>query len=63
MPSDQESLKPCFSGSVIVDKVNEQLQATLDAYNSRVTPLIEIPQKIQEYPNPKEEKVRLAINL
>ena len=30
-------------GSVIVDKVNEPLRAALDAYNSRIPPLIKIP--------------------
>ena len=58
---DKESTKPSSGGSVIVDKVNESLQAALDAYNNRVTPLIEIPKKLQEYPNPVEEKVRLAV--
>ena len=58
---DKESMKPSFGGSIIVAKVNESLQAALDAYNSRVTPLTEIPRKLQEYPNPVEEKVRLAV--
>ena len=58
---DKESMKLSSGGSVIVDKVNEPLQATLDAYNSRVMPLTEIPRKLQEYPNPVEEKVRLTV--
>ena len=62
MPNDQESAKPSSSGFVIVDKVNEPLQATLDAYNSRITPLTKIPKKVQEYPNPKEKKVRLVVH-
>ena len=45
-----------------MDKVHEPLQAALDAYNSRVTPLTEIPKKLQEYPNPREEKVRLDLH-
>ena len=49
-------------GSVIVDKVNETLRAALDAYGQRITPLTEIPKKLQEYPNPREEKIRLAIH-
>ena len=36
------------------------MKAALDAYNSRITPQIEIPKKLQEYPNPREEKERLA---
>ena len=43
-----------------MDKIHEPLQAALDAYSSRVTPLTEIPKKLQEYPNPREENVRLA---
>ena len=58
---DGESTKPSSGGFVIVDKINELLQAALGAYNSRITPLTEIPKKLQEYPNPVEEKVRLAI--
>ena len=49
-------------GLVVIDKVHEHLQAALDAYNSRITSLIEIPKKLQEYPNPREEKVRLALH-
>ena len=43
-----------------MDKIHEPLQAALDAYSSRITPLTEIPKKLQEYPNPREENVRLA---
>ena len=60
MPDDRESSKPSLGGSVIVDRVNESLRGALDAYNARITPQIEIPKKLQEYPNPKEEKKRLA---
>ena len=54
--NDRGSLKPSSGGSVIVDRVNEPLKAALDAYNSRITPQTEIPKKLQEYPNLKEEK-------
>ena len=57
---DRESSKPSSGGSVIVDRVNEPLKAALDAYNSRITPQTEIPKKLQEYPNPREEKERLV---
>ena len=60
MPDDRESSKPSSGGSVIVDRVNEPLKAALDAYNSRITPQTEIPKKLQEYPNPRDEKERLA---
>ena len=49
-------------GSVIVDKVYEPLQAALDAYNSRIAALAELPKKLQEYPNPRAEKVGLAVH-
>ncbi len=42
--------------------MNEPLQAALDAHNSRITPLTEIPKKLQEYPNPREEKVKLVVH-
>lgn len=59
---DKFSTKSSEGGSVIVDKVHEHLQAALDAYNSRITPLTKIPKKLQEYPNLREEKVRLVVH-
>ena len=58
------STEPSEGGSVVIDKVHviEHLQAALDAYNSRITSLTEIPKKLQQYPNPREEKVRLALH-
>ena len=50
----EKSMEPSLGGSVIVDKMNKPLQAALDAYNNRVTPLTEIPKKLQEFPNPRE---------
>ena len=49
-------------GSVIVDKVFEPLQAAMDAYNSRIAALKELPKKLQEYPNPREENINLAVH-
>lgn len=57
----KESTEPSEGGPVAIDKVHEHLQATLDTYNSWITPLTVIPKKLQEYPNPREEKVRLAV--
>ena len=51
-----------FGGSIIVDKVFEPLQAALDAYNNRIAALAELPKKLQEYPNPREEKVNLVVH-
>ena len=49
-------------GSVLVEKVNESLEAIKRAYESRITALTEIPPKLKEYPNPREEKVNLAVH-
>ena len=49
-------------GSVLVEKANESLEAIKRAYESRITALTEIPPKLKEYPNPREEKVNLAIH-
>ena len=62
LPRQTTSLSQSFGGLIIVNKIHEPLQAALDAYNDRITPLTEIPKKLQEYPNPREEKVRLAIH-
>ena len=45
----QGSTEPSEGKAMIVDKVHEHLQGALDAYNSRITPLTEIPKKLQEY--------------
>ena len=51
--SAQASTETSEGGSVVIDKVHEHLQAALDAYNSRITSLPDIPKKLQEYPNPE----------
>ena len=58
MPSSSKG----SGGFVIVDKVNETLRAALDAYSQHITPLTKIPKKLQEYPNPRKERVRLAVH-
>ena len=60
VPDVKESSKPSSGEFVIVDRVNKPLKAVLDAYNSHITPQIEIPKKLKEYPSPKEEKEQLA---
>ena len=47
-------------GSVLVEKVNEPLEAAPKAYNNRITAFTELPKKLQEYPNPRAEKIGLA---
>ena len=49
-------------GSVLVDKVNEPFDAIRKAYESRITAMTEIPKKLQEYPNPREEKIHLVVH-
>lgn len=49
-------------GSVLVEKVNEPLDAALQAYESRLTPLTKLPKKLQEYPNPRAEKINLVVH-
>ena len=50
-------------GSILVEKVNESLEAIKKAYESRITALMtEIPLKLQEYPNLREEKVNLVVH-
>ena len=49
-------------GSVLVEKLNEPLDAALQAYESRITALTELPKKLQEYPNPREEKINLSVH-
>ena len=49
-------------GLVLVDKVNEPFDAIRKAYESRITAMTDIPKKLQEYPNPREEKIHLAVH-
>ena len=51
-PNLAASMSQSSRGSIKADKVHEPLRVALDAYNDCVTPLIEIPRKLQEYPNP-----------
>lgn len=49
-------------GSVLVEKVNEPLDAALKAVECRITPFTELPKKLQEYPNSRAEKIGLAVH-
>lgn len=51
-----------FRGSVIEDKVNETLESFLKAFEARVTKETPLPPKLQEYPNPIQEKINLVRN-
>ena len=61
-PADLVVSEPSSGDLVLVEKVNESLDAIKKAYESRITALTEIPPNLQEYPNPREEKVRLAVH-
>ena len=62
LPIDLVVSEPSSRGSVLVDKVNESLDSIRKAYESRITALTKIPPKLQEYPNPREEKFRLVVH-
>ena len=49
-------------GSVLVDKINETLDACVEAHKSRIAALEDLPKKLQEYPNPREEKINLVVH-
>ena len=49
-------------GSVLVDKINETLDATIEAHKGRIAALEDLPKKLQEYPNPREEKINLVVH-
>ena len=57
---EPSSSQPSSGGSVIVEKLYEPLDAARKAFESRITETIILPKKLQEYPNPIEEKKRLA---
>ena len=46
-------------GSVLIDKVNEPIEAALRAYGDRLAAQEGLPEKLKQYPNPREEKVRM----
>ena len=62
LPADLVISETSSGGSVLVEKVNESLEAIKRAYESRITALNEISPKLKEYPNPREEKVNLAVH-
>ena len=49
-------------GSVLVDKINETLDATIESHKGCIATLEDLPKKLQEYPNPREEKINLAVH-
>ena len=49
-------------GSVLVERVNERLDAIRMSYKNSYAAEVEIPKKLQEYPNPREEKMNLVVH-
>ena len=58
---DKDS-KVSEGGSVLVERVNEHLDAIRMAHENCYAAQVEIPKKLQEYPNPREEKVNLVVH-
>ena len=44
---------------MLIDKVNEPIEAALRAYGDRLAAQMGLPEKLKQYPNPREEKIRL----
>ena len=57
-----KNLEVSKGGFVLVERVNEHLDAIRMAHENCYVAQLEILTKLQEYPNPHEEKVNLAIN-
>ena len=49
-------------GSVLIDKNYEPLEVAIRAYESRLAALVDLPEKLKQYPNAREEKVRLVVD-
>ena len=58
---DKDS-KVSEGGFVLVERVNEHLDAIRMAHENCYAAQVEIPKKLQEYPNPREEKVNLVVH-
>ena len=57
---EPSSSQPSSGGLVIIEKLYEPLDAARKAFESRIKETMILPKKLQEYPNPIEEKERLA---
>ena len=52
--------KVSLGGFVLVYRINETLDATIEAHRIHIQVLEDLPKKLQEYPNPREEKINLV---
>ena len=49
-------------GLALIDKKYEPSEAAIRAYKSRIAALLDLPDKLKQYPNAREEKAQLAVN-
>ena len=49
-------------GSVLIDKRYEPLEAAVRAYEDRVEAQLDLPEKLKQYPNAREERTQLESN-
>ena len=56
----EENSKTSSGGSVLLEKVNENLESLLKAFEGRISKETVLPDNLQDYPNPIEESHRLA---
>lgn len=58
--SEGDVSKTSLGDSVLMEKVNKNVEALLKAFDARIKPDTILPKQLKEYPNPMEEKRRLA---
>ena len=56
----ERNSKTSSRGFVLLEKVNENLESLLKAFEGRISKETVLPNSLQEYPNPIEESHRLA---
>ena len=47
---------------VLIDKKYEPIEAAIQAFESRLSALVDLPDKLKQHPNAREEKIMLAVN-
>ena len=60
MTSLEENSKTSSGGSILLEKVNENLESLLKAFEGRISKETVLPDNLQNYPNLIEESHRLA---
>ena len=46
----------------MIEKKSKPLEAAIQAYESRLAAQLDLPNKLKQYPNAREEKAKLAVN-